>query len=88
MNVTVIFIITFIVSFVLIQAQPAQNMLKSETYRKWRCAAGGEKQASVILEVYKCIAEILGTTNLTKEITLTEMLSEVALLDFFKFTNN
>ncbi|XP_074633138.1 DNA repair protein XRCC1-like [Acropora palmata] len=32
-------------------AQPAQNMLKSETYRKWRCATGGEKQASVILEL-------------------------------------
>lgn len=32
-------------------AQPAQNLLKSETYRKWRCATGGEKQASVILEL-------------------------------------
>jgi len=32
-------------------AQPAQNLLKSETYRKWRCATAGEKQASVILEV-------------------------------------
>lgn len=31
--------------------QPAQNILKSETYRKWRCATGGEKQASVILEL-------------------------------------
>ena len=35
----------------LFKAQPAQNLLKSETYRKWRCAAAGEKQASVILEV-------------------------------------
>ncbi|XP_078381815.1 DNA repair protein XRCC1-like [Oculina patagonica] len=34
-------------------AQPAQNLLKSETYRKWRCATAGEKQASVILELEK-----------------------------------
>lgn len=33
--------------------QPAQNLLKSETYRKWRCASPGEKQASVILELEK-----------------------------------
>lgn len=32
-------------------AQPAQNLLKSETYRKWRCATAGEKQASIILEL-------------------------------------
>lgn len=32
-------------------AQPAQNLLKSETYRKWRCETAGEKQASVILEL-------------------------------------
>ena len=35
----------------LLKAQPAQNLLKSETYRKWRCASAGEKQASIILEV-------------------------------------
>lgn len=35
--------------------QPAQNLLKSETYRKWRCASPGEKQASVILELEKAM---------------------------------
>ncbi|CAH3032814.1 unnamed protein product [Porites evermanni] len=36
-------------------AQPAQNLLKSETYRKWRCASAGEKQASIILELERAM---------------------------------
>ncbi|XP_015749133.1 PREDICTED: DNA repair protein XRCC1-like [Acropora digitifera] len=43
--------------------QPAQNILKSETYRKWRCATGGEKQASVILEVQRCITGLFSGNN-------------------------
>ncbi|XP_032237711.2 DNA repair protein XRCC1 isoform X2 [Nematostella vectensis] len=34
-------------------AQPASNLLKSETYRKWRTAESGEKQAVVIIELQK-----------------------------------
>ncbi|CAB4000165.1 DNA repair XRCC1-like [Paramuricea clavata] len=34
-------------------AHPADNLLKSETYRKWQCADPSEKQASVIIELEK-----------------------------------
>ena len=37
--------------FSFIKAHPAENLLKPETYRKWRCEKAGEKQASVIIEV-------------------------------------
>lgn len=30
---------------------PASNLLSSDTYRKWKCASGGEKQAVVVFEV-------------------------------------
>ena len=30
---------------------PARNLLSSDTYRKWKCATGGEKQAVVVFEV-------------------------------------
>ena len=30
---------------------PAKNLLSSDTYRKWKCASGGEKQAVVVFEV-------------------------------------
>ncbi|XP_028405454.1 DNA repair protein XRCC1-like [Dendronephthya gigantea] len=32
---------------------PADNLLKSETYRKWQCVDPAEKQASVIIELEK-----------------------------------
>lgn len=31
----------------------AENILKSETYRKWKCAAPGEKSASIVLQFEK-----------------------------------
>ena len=34
-----------------IQSHPAENLLNAETYRKWKCAAAGEKQAVVVLQV-------------------------------------
>jgi DNA-repair protein XRCC1 len=30
---------------------PARNLLSSDTYRKWKCATGGEKQAVVVFEL-------------------------------------
>ena len=30
---------------------PARNLLSSDTYRKWKCATGGEKQAVIVFEV-------------------------------------
>lgn len=30
---------------------PAQNLLSSDTYRKWKCASPGEKQAVVVFQV-------------------------------------
>lgn len=35
----------------IFQAHPADNLLKSEAYRKWQCSDPSEKQASVIIEV-------------------------------------
>ncbi|GFY50821.1 DNA repair protein XRCC1 [Trichonephila inaurata madagascariensis] len=33
----------------------AENILKSETYRKWKCATPGEKSASIVLQFEKAI---------------------------------
>ena len=33
------------------QNHPAENLLNAETYRKWKCATAGEKQAVVVLQV-------------------------------------
>lgn len=33
------------------QNHPASNLLNSDTYRKWACATGGEKQVVVVLQV-------------------------------------
>ena len=30
---------------------PAGSLLSSDTYRKWKCASAGEKQAVVVLQV-------------------------------------
>ncbi|XP_064470997.1 DNA repair protein XRCC1-like [Ornithodoros turicata] len=35
------------------QVHKAENLLRSETYRKWKCANPGEKQASIILQFEK-----------------------------------
>lgn len=40
------------------QDHPSDNLLKSETYRKWQCADPGEKQASVIIEVMFCLIDL------------------------------
>ena len=30
---------------------PARNLFNSDSYRKWKCASAGEKQAVVVLQV-------------------------------------
>ncbi|XP_033126063.1 DNA repair protein XRCC1-like isoform X1 [Anneissia japonica] len=35
------------------ETHKADNLLKTETYRKWKCATAGEKQATVILQFEK-----------------------------------
>jgi len=34
----------------LLQQYPAENLLKNDSFKKWKCAAG-EKQASVVFQV-------------------------------------
>lgn len=43
----------------------AENLLKSETYRKWKCATAGEKQASVILQLEK--ASVISSIDIGNE---------------------
>jgi len=37
---------------ILLQNYPADNLLKSESFKKWKSASVGEKQVSVTLQVY------------------------------------
>ncbi|XP_077482947.1 DNA repair protein XRCC1 isoform X2 [Amblyomma americanum] len=43
----------------------AENLLKPETYRKWKCASPGEKQASVILQLEK--ASVISAIDIGNE---------------------
>ncbi|KAM7314430.1 DNA repair protein XRCC1 [Ixodes scapularis] len=43
----------------------AENLLKSERYRKWKCATAGEKQASVILQLEK--ASVISSIDIGNE---------------------
>uniref|UniRef100_A0A131YYP7 DNA-repair protein XRCC1 n=1 Tax=Rhipicephalus appendiculatus TaxID=34631 RepID=A0A131YYP7_RHIAP len=43
----------------------AENLLKPETYRKWKCATPGEKQASVILQLEK--ASVISSIDIGNE---------------------
>ncbi|KAL3218238.1 hypothetical protein MRX96_050768 [Rhipicephalus microplus] len=42
-----------------------ENLLKPETYRKWKCATPGEKQASVILQLEK--ASVISSIDIGNE---------------------
>ncbi|CAN7945842.1 unnamed protein product, partial [Ixodes pacificus] len=47
------------------QVHKAENLLKSERYRKWKCATAGEKQASVILQLEK--ASVISSIDIGNE---------------------
>lgn len=49
MYVLLIFCISFL------QVHKAENLIKPETYRKWKCATPGEKSATVALQFEKAI---------------------------------
>lgn len=40
-------------NFLTIQNQPAENLIKHGTYRKWRCKSGGETKAWAELQLEK-----------------------------------
>lgn len=42
-----------------VQTHKADNLLSSETYRKWKSAHPGEKQVSVIMQVRLCNTSIM-----------------------------
>ena len=41
----------------LLQQYPAENLLKNDSFKKWKCAAG-EKQASVVFQVQLAVNDI------------------------------
>lgn len=38
---------------ILKKVHKAENLLKEETYRKWKCATAGEKNATIVLQFEK-----------------------------------
>jgi len=44
------FAVLIVCHFRLLQQYPAENLLKNDSFKKWKCTAG-EKQASVVFQV-------------------------------------